>query len=332
MNNNTTPAVALIYGGRGAEAEVSIRGAERVLPLINREAYKPLAVFIDKNGRWIYGGREVAPAYIGNLSGLYREGEMIPLACAIPLLHGDFGEDGVVQGALENAKIPYVGCATSASALICDKAATKAVAMALNIPTLPFVMATCEDDGDDAEKKLAYPMIVKPCTLGSSVGISVADNRGELKESIKSALKLCKRVIIENFLSSTRELECGYFRADCKEIFTNPGEIICTRGFYDYGKKYLDNSDVTVSQSALIPHDVAEQIKEYTRRLVRAMGVRDLCRADYFLHEGKIYLNEINSMPGFTEGSLYPKMLENHGIAPNKLINMLIGEAISRGA
>ncbi len=332
MINNSKPTIALIYGGRGVEAEVSLRGAERVLPLINREKYRPLAVFIDKNGRWLSGGGEVTPAFIGGLSGLYRDGELIPLACAFPLLHGDFGEDGVVQGALENARIPYVGCDSRAGALICDKAAVKAMAESLSIPTLPFTVATCVLDGMNAERMLGYPLIVKPCTLGSSVGISVARNRDELAEAIENALKLCSRVIIESYLTRPRELECGYFGADCKEIFTNPGEIVCDRGFYDYGKKYLGEGGVTLSCPADVPSEIAQRIKEYTGRLIRATGVRDLCRADFFLSGDKIYFNEINSMPGFTEGSLYPEMLKNHGIEPDAMIDSLIRGAIERGA
>lgn len=332
MNNDLKPTVALIYGGRGAEAEVSLRGAERVLPLISRENYKPLAVFIDKDGRWLCGGGEVTPAFIGGLSGLYREGEMIPLSCAIPLLHGDFGEDGVVQGALENAKIPYAGCDTGAGAIACDKAATKALAESLSIPTLPFRVAVNTEGCIEAEEYLGYPLIVKPCTLGSSVGISVATNRDELTKATERALRLCPRVIIEKYLCAPRELECGYFSANCKEIFTDPGEISCDEGFYDYEKKYLGVGKVKISHPAKIPEDIKRRIKDYTARLVRAIGVRDLCRADFFLNDGEIYFNEINTMPGFTEGSLYPEMLKNHGVEPLELINLLIQGAIERGA
>lgn len=332
MNNNLKPTVALIYGGRGAEAEVSLRGAERVLPLINREKYKPLAVFIDKDGRWLCGGGEVTPAFIGGLSGLYREGEMIPLSCAIPLLHGDFGEDGVVQGALENAKIPYAGCDTGAGAIACDKAATKALAESLSIPTLPFRVVGDKMGGEEAEKALGYPLIVKPCTLGSSVGISVVRKRDELQSAIENALRLCPRVIIEKYLGSPRELECGYFRANCKEIFTDPGEISCDEGFYDYEKKYHGIGEVKISHPAKIPEEINKKIKEYTERLVRAIGVRDLCRADFFLKDGEVYFNEINTMPGFTEGSLYPEMLKNHGFSLRELIDLLIQNVVERGS
>ena len=330
MKECNLPTVALIYGGRGHESEVSVRGAERIMPLIDREKYRTVSVFIHKDGRWLCNGGEVFPALIGGVSGLCREGEMMPISCAIPILHGDFGEDGVVQGALENARISYVGCSVSAGAVCCDKAMTKLVAEALGIKTVPWLLAEDESDALKAEKKLGYPLFVKPCSLGSSVGAVVARNREELISALKNAFALDKRVIVEKYIHHPRELECGYFRGKCKEIFTNPGEIICEKDFYDYSSKYIDCDGTTLCPAAEVGEDIREQIKRHSATLVAAIGVRDLCRIDFFLSDGTLYFNEINTMPGFTADSLYPKMLDMAGIPPRELIEGLIENALGR--
>lgn len=330
MERNYKPTVALIYGGRGCESDVSVRGAEQIMPLIDREKYKTLSVFIDKDGRWFCNGGEAALAFIEGVSGLVIRGEMNAVDCAIPLLHGDFGEDGVVQGALENAKIRYVGCGVTAGAVCADKALTKMVARALGIPTLPSITVTSESEALLAEKALGYPMFVKPCSLGSSVGAARAENRDELLSAARAALKLDRRVLIESYISHPRELECAYFGANCKEMFTNPGEIICRGDFYDYERKYFSAEDVSVLPEADIGADIKEKIKEYSALLIHTIGVRDLCRVDFFLKGEELYFNEINTMPGFTPDSLYPEMLKNAGIQPRELIGLLIEGALMR--
>lgn len=331
MEGNYLPTVALIYGGRGYESDVSVRGAEWIMPFIDRKKYRMLSIFIDKDGRWLSGGGEATPAYLNGISGILLRGEMIPMDCAIPLLHGDFGEDGIVQGALENAKIPYVGCKTCAGAICADKALTKTIATQLGIPTLPWVTVDCEKDALEAERALEYPLFVKPCSLGSSVGVTRAKNREELLLAVRAALELDSRVIIEKALSHPRELECGYFRANCKEVFTNPGEIICDSGFYDYEKKYISTNSASVLPTAQIDEEIAKKIKKYSLALVKAIGVRQLCRLDFFLSDGGLFFNEINTMPGFTPDSLYHKMLSASGIEPKELIESLIEDTITKG-
>ncbi len=330
MRENRLPTVALIYGGRGYESEVSVRGAERIMPLIDREKYRTVSVFIDKDGKWLCNGGEVFPALIGGVSGLCREGEMIPVNCAIPILHGDFGEDGVVQGALENAKIPYIGCAVCAGAVCADKSLTKLIAERLGIKTVPWILAEGQEDILKSENALGYPVFVKPCTLGSSVGASMANNREELALALKEALRLDRRVIIEKYLHRPRELECGYFKDKCKEIFTNPAEIICKKDFYDYSSKYIDGEGTALSPVADVGESIKQKIKEHSASLVRTIGVRDLCRVDFFLHDGELYFNEINTMPGFTPDSLYPEMLAMAGVQPSELIEGLIENALIR--
>lgn len=327
----TRKTVALIYGGRGYESEVSLRGAGNIRPIIE-EKYNCLPVFIDKEGRWLTEGKELFPANIGGKGGFFcpKSGEFFAVDCAFPLLHGDFGEDGVVQGSLECASVPYVGCDVSGGAVCRDKAFLKAEAKELNIPTLPYLLAI-KGEGDiaeRAEREIGYPMFVKPARLGSSIGARSARDGCELLEALSNAFSLCDRVIIEPLLNSKRELECGYFGACGLEIFTSVGEIIC-QGFYDYESKYEHRGGVHVSAVAEVDDRVNRKIKEYSKRLVRFLGIRSLSRIDFFLSEDEIYFNEINTMPGFTGGSLYARLISAEGISEDKLIELLIEDALS---
>ena len=311
--------LALIYGGCGYEREVSVKGFEFVYPILQYK-YDCLPVFIDKNGRWLANGERVFPLD----GGLYfiDSQKLIKVDCAFPLLHGDFGEDGIVQGALDTAHIPYVGCDGRVGAVCRDKSVVKAVAESLGIPTLPYVTLFRGDDIPD----LSYPVFVKPTGLGSSIGASRAENEKELKAALNSAFNLCNKVIIERLLNPKRELECGYFAYKCKHLFTDVGEIL-TDGFYDYDKKYGDFGAQAIP-CATVSHEINAKIKDYSRRLVHRLGVKQICRVDFFLSGNDIYFNEINTMPGFTETSLYHLMLSEEGIDLCDLLTGLVGGAI----
>ena len=330
MNNEKRPTVALIYGGRGRESEVSIKGKAHILPLIDQNTYNVLPIFIDKCGRWLIDEREIFLARGGFYSA--ESGEFYSIDCAFPLLHGDFGEDGRIQGALECADVPFVGCDTAAGAVCRDKSFVKIIAKSLGIPTLPHICLYADEGVDyavrQAETRLSYPMFVKPARLGSSVGIGSAESREELISALTKAFSLCDKAVVEPLLHCKRELECGYFRVKGKELFTNAGEILLN-GCYDYDKKYL-SGDVRLAVRADVDSSVADSIREYSRRLVRTLGVRDLARVDYFLTDRGLYFNEINTMPGFTNDSLYLKMIEAAGIIGSDAINMLVESAISR--
>ena len=326
--NNERLSVALLYGGRGYESEVSLKGYRHILPLIEKK-FRVLPIFIEKNGAWLYEGRRVFPAERGFIS---ESGERIAVDCAIPLLHGDFGEDGRVQGALDCASIPYVGSDTVASAICRDKSIVKRVAESLGIPTLHHILLLRGEDThryiEKAEESMGYPMFVKPARLGSSIGAMAAEDRDGLGEAIESAFALCDRVIVEPCLKVKRELECGYFAGKSKELFTNPGEILIN-GRYGYEEKYLDGG-AEVSAIAEICEDIRLKIREYSERLVRCLGVRDLCRVDFFLSGDRLYFNEINSFPGMTEESLYAKMLSATGIEEYEALSELIYRAHGR--
>ena len=328
MEKERRPLVALLWGGRGHESEVSRRGKEHILPVLS-EKYNILSTFIDKNGDWNTDFGKVF-ATSGGFYCIERQ-KFYAIDCAIPLLHGDFGEDGVVQGALENARIPYIGCDTSASAVCRDKSFVKTQAVWLGIPTLPHLLVFA-DEGVDfalrrAEGEIGYPAFVKPARLGSSVGASAAYNKFELTRALSSAFSLCERVIIEPCLECKRELECGYFSAGGRELYTHPGEILLG-GTYGYKEKYL--TDTRLSIRADLSREIADSIRDYSRSLVRALGIRDISRIDFFLSGERIYLNEINTLPGFTEGSLYAKMIEAEGIPLTELFGRLIDKAMAR--
>lgn len=325
MNKKST--VALIYGGRGYESEVSLRGAENIRPIIEKN-YRCLSVFIDKDGKWLFDGKEV----LLKKGGFVVEGEYISIDCAFPLLHGDFGEDGRVQGALDCASIGYIGCDSMTSAICRDKYVVKSVAQTIGIPTLPCLLAikgeNLETIISKTEEQIGYPTFVKPTSLGSSVGASGAKDREELIFALERAFSVSDRVIVEKCLSPKRELECGFLSVKGKELFTKCGEVLC-EGFYSYDKKY-SSPEVKICAAAELPSEINAKIRDYSSRLIRALGIRDLSRIDYFLSGEKIYFNEINTMPGQTRTSLYPKMIESAGVPADQFPNLLIEECLTR--
>lgn len=349
--------LALLFGGRGYERDVSISGAEFLLSKVDKEKYKTTLVHITEEGEWQIPLEEtdsiaalvkqtckataVAPVFIGGRGGLVSRGGFTEISVAFPLLHGDYGEDGIVQGALENARIPFVGQGTKTGALLSDKIYTKIVAEHLGIPTAKWTLGirdsriyTKSRAKATAEKAFSYPIFLKPSSLGSSVGASAVlceegfDPAYTLAESLGDG-----RVLLEECLDVKRELECAYFSAFGKELFTNIGEISYTDGFYDYDSKYSGASKASVRTAADITCETRKQILEYSKSLVSYFGIRDLSRIDFFLtQDGRLLFNEINTLPGFTESSLYPRLLEEAGVDTQSLITSLLQNAMERGA
>ena len=378
MNKFKKPAVALLFGGRGYEREVSVRGASNLFSLIPSEKYRKIPIFIDPDGRFLLPDviltseaesgklsesspaeatpqemavgniemREVHPAYIDGHGGFIYGGEFLPIDAAFPLLHGDYGEDGILQGALECAKIAYIGCDVIGSAAARDKILLKAIASSLDIPVARGILCLPGEVSSvvrESERLFGYPVFVKPTRLGSSIGAGVAGNRRELYSALIKALSLGSRAVVEEYIDIEKELECAYFAVSGKELFTNPGEI-CGYGFYDYEKKYAltqaepkaqgeARTEPEVSDCAELDKETRGRVLEYARRLVRELSLRDLARIDFFLDKnGRLYFNEINTMPGFTETSLYMRLVARYGIPPVALICSLIDSAIMRGA
>lgn len=322
--------IALIYGGRGYEHSVSVSGAKDILSLIDGERYGVHTVFIEKDGRMRLSdadGAEVFPVMREGAGALLtEEGKLLRTDCVFPLLHGDFGEDGTLQGLLTSLKIPFVGSDARASAICLDKAVTKAVAEALDIPTVPWRLIT---DGDAED--LAPPLFIKPDCLGSSVGASPVRSGEELSAAVAAADRLGGgRVLAERLIDPLRELECAYFSAQGEEVVTHPGEILCD-GFYNYGRKYSGEAAESICHAEL-PTRITERIRECAARLCRFIGVRHLARVDFFLSGDELYFNEINTMPGMTERSLYLRLLEGEGISPAEAINRMISDAVAGGS
>ena len=328
--------VALIYGGRGLEHSVSVAGAKNLISLIDGERYDTLPVLISKSGELSLSspftdknsGVSVYPVRQNGCGGLMTdEGEFHSLDCAFPLLHGDFGEDGTVQGLLSSLGIAFVGCDTRASAICLDKAVTKSVAESLGIPTVKWSLVT--DASRPFERRL--PAFIKPDCLGSSFGAGSAESAEQFDALFKSTYELgCGRVLVEELKSPLRELECAFFEAQGERVFTTAGEIICD-GFYSYERKYSPVGAKTSSRADVSASD-AMKMREYSEALCSFIGVRHLARIDFFLSDGIIYLNEINTMPGMTETSLYFKLLAETGISPRVAVNRLLSDAISAGA
>lgn len=272
-------------------------------------------------------GTEVFPIRMGGASGLFDGETTIPVDCAIPLLHGDFGEDGRIQGALDTAGIPFIGASTVAGALCIDKAFTKAVARELGIPVARGKSLPCGAKYGDAllaAKEIGFPVFVKPRRLGSSVGAGIARDGGELKEAFARA-EPYGEIMLEELIEQKRELEIGLLSLKDGLIISPVGEVVCG-GFYDFDKKY--GSQTETRTRADISLSVAEKIREYAQGLARAISLFGPMRIDFFLCGERLIFNEINTMPGFTADSLYPALMREAGIEGEALFDLLIGDAL----
>jgi D-alanine-D-alanine ligase len=310
--------VAVVYGGRSGEHEVSIRSAKAILAGMDTEKYEKIEYFIDKEGKW-------SPHAIGPEPGAHPEIDVV-----FPVLHGTFGEDGTIQGLFELADLPYVGAGVLGSSVSMDKEMMKRVCAERMLPVVDYVTVTREKaDIGQICTRLPFPMFVKPANLGSSVGISKAHDEAELKAAVALAAQYDRKVIVERGIIG-RELECAVLGND-DPIASLPCEILPSREFYDYDDKYLLDRAVTK-----LPADLPEEKTEELRRLAvecyRAVECEGMARVDFLLEEstGKLYINEINTIPGFTSISMYPKMWEASGIGFSALVDRLIDLALER--
>lgn len=326
--------IALLYGGASSEHDVSVMGYKYVKELLTDTDYDLLPVYVDRSGEWSIRlmGKSI-PAYLCQKNGgsLYTGYGFIDVDCAIPLLHGEGGEDGSIQGALEHAHVPYVGSGVSASALCIDKVYAKTVARDCGIPTLPHLSFTQEADAltalGECRDRLGMPVFIKPRRLGSSVGAFPVLSDSDFIKLLPLAMEKGKGLVMaERMLEKKRELECAFFEAGGERIITPPGEIIID-GFYGWDEKYGGRTK-TLARAELDDGN-AKRITEYARLLADALCLRHLARIDFFLSEGEIYFNEVNTFPGFTRESLYPKMLKENGIDPKDALVRLIEDALS---
>lgn len=350
--------VVLLFGGMSSEHEVSRVSVGNFVNNIDREKYEVLTVGITKEGRWLYTEATAAQMadgsweeLAGNMACVISpdradhgmilftpEGhvEKVHVDVVIPVLHGLWGEDGTVQGLLELAGIPYVGCGVLASAVCMDKAVANALFEANGVPHTRWLAADrweiesdLEGVCDDVEKKLGWPVFVKPANAGSSVGISKVSSRDELKKAIDLALENDRKVVFEAFVDG-QEVECAVIGSD-PAVATRPGEILAGAEFYTYDDKYKNGVSQTVIPAHL-PEAKLDEVKTYAAMAYTALGCEGLARCDFFVEKdtGRVLINEINTFPGFTPISMYPKLMEHEGIPVPALIDRLIALALER--
>lgn len=346
--------LCVIFGGESPEHDISQKSVTSVLNNLDKDKYEIYTIGITKDGAWLlYTGDwsliesgewenekdHIKTAFISpdsKIKGIVVCGdtyEIIPIDVIFPVLHGEYGEDGTVQGLFELSHIPYVGMGVLASANAMDKTYSKLVFSAAGIPQASWVTVSASDDfekcADEAEEKLGYPCFVKPARTGSSVGIGKAHNRSELISALENAAKFDRRILIEEHIDG-HEVECAVLgNNDPKAAVV--GEIKPTVEYYDFDAKYNDSSTVLVIPAEL-PEETTEKIREYSVRAFKALDGQGLSRVDFFVKhsDGSVLLNEINTLPGFTNISMYPKLWDAAGLGYSELLDRLIELAMER--
>ncbi|HEY7305581.1 MAG TPA: D-alanine--D-alanine ligase family protein [Bryobacteraceae bacterium] len=312
--------VALLYGGRSGEHEISIRSAESIRRALDPARYAVSEILIEKDGRW--NPAPLSPEPGGNPG----------IDVVFPVLHGTFGEDGTVQGLLEMAELPYVGPGVLASAVSMDKPMTKRICRQAGLPVVEYVVLSRDVIGNGVgQLPFGYPAFVKPANLGSSVGISKVKNEAELAAALGVAAQFDSSIIVERGVTG-REFECGILGGD-EPRASIPCEIIPSQEFYTYEDKYLlDQARVDIP--ARLNEQETAEIQRLAVACFKAVNCEGMARVD-FLMDGatrQFYINEINTIPGFTSISGYPKMWEHSGVPYSKLLDTLIGLALTRAA
>lgn len=346
--------VAVIFGGKSGEHEVSLMSATNVINAMDKDKYEIHMIGITKQGKWLAYKGETGRISDGSwekeavradrdetinllFSGLFSGSGRSKIDVVFPVLHGPNGEDGTIQGLLEMLDVPYVGCGVTASALGMDKVFSKQLFKDAGLPVGKYTVALKRDIEKDVdsvadmvEKELAYPLFVKPANMGSSVGITKAHNREELKAGLLEACRHDRKVLVEKGIDC-REFECSVLGND-DPVASGVGEIIPGREFYDYEAKYFDNGKSVLVIPAQLPDSKVQEFREAAVKAYKALDCCGMARVDFFMDKktGKIYLNEINTIPGFTKISMYPKLWEAAGLSYRKLIDRLIELAVER--
>lgn len=342
--------LGILFGGRSGEHEISLMSATSVIKAINREKFLPVYIGITKEGKWLlYDGpveniedgswQKIAEAALEadpvkySITILGAGGKSLKdiIDFALPILHGPYGEDGTIQGLFEMADIPYGGCGVLGSAAAMDKALAKEVFAKENLPICRHlnlfkeeVLEHLDSVIGKVEKYLPYPIFVKPANMGSSVGISKAKNTEELKAALKEAIKYDRRLVLEEGLDC-REIETGVLgNYDPKAAAV--GEILPSEEFYSYRAKYFDGGQSKICIPADIPAEVTEEIRSIAVEAYKLLDCAGYARVDFFLEKGtdRVYLNEINTIPGFTKYSMFPLLWAEAGVTYPELIERII--------
>ena len=363
--------IAVIYGGRSGEHEVSLISAAAIANGIKKE-HKVILIGITKEGKWYLQpdseyerickdtkavltitkdeSKAVTIVPAGGKNAFVAGGKPLDIDVVFPALHGTYGEDGTIQGLFEMADIPYVGCTTMSSALTMDKEKTKLIWQSVGLPVVPYVCVkrsvvldsiVYDSVIEETEKELGYPMFVKPCCAGSSNGAAKANDRKELNFAITKAFEWDDKILIEKSLNNAREIECSVTGnsvtypadSDVEEVTAYiPGEIVPNHDFYDFDAKYNDPDGANLLIPAELSENDLEKIRKTACAAYKVLDATGLSRVDFFIdRESKsVYLNEINTMPGFTPISMFPKMCDAAGLKFEDLVELLIKEAVAR--
>lgn len=359
MNARSRLKVGVLFGGRSAEHEVSILSARNVIAALDPERFEPVPIGITRDGRWIQQstqrllhdkgdprfvqlsaeGREVSLLPVPNTHAVTAVSQ--PASCELdvifPVLHGPQGEDGTVQGLLELAGLPYVGAGVLGSAIGMDKDVMKRLLRDAGIPVACFTTVRHSDYRRDCRsvlheaEKFGYPLFTKPANLGSSVGITRVESRLQLPAALEMAFAYDAKAIVEEGVIG-REIECSVLGNDAP-VASVPGEIVVSHadGFYSYDAKYLDDRGATLRVPAPLDDATVREVQRLSIATFRALECSGLARVDFFLRpNGQLLVNEINTLPGFTAISMYPKLWAASGVPPRELVNRLIDLAIER--
>jgi D-alanine-D-alanine ligase len=353
--------VAVLFGGRSGEHDVSLMSARSVLAALDAERYEVVQVGITLDGNWLTGANTLAAFEKKDFSNLVsvipptepasdkslfivrstKMGAKLETLAGVdvffPVLHGPFGEDGTMQGLLELADAAYVGAGVAGSSVGMDKGIFKDVMRANGIPIVDSLLVLRTDIENDmnaviekAEKMGVYPLFAKPANLGSSVGISKCNSRSDLGEGLMEAARFDRRIVIERGVGNVREIEVSVLGNEDPQTSVC-GEVLPSREFYSYESKYIDGTSGLIIPSQL-PVEVSDKIREYAVRAYKAIDCAGMARADFFLNgdTNQIYLNELNTLPGFTSISMYPKLWQASGLTYPQLVDRLIELALER--
>lgn len=336
--------VAILFGGKSAEHEVSLRSAKNVIDALDKTKYTPVLIGIDISGRWLLNDssrellqtntpEEVAllPEHKGEIVNFSKLNDKQKIDVVFPILHGPFGEDGTVQGLLKLAGVPFVGAGVLGSAVGMDKDVMKRLLRDAGLPVGKFISFK-DFEAPSYEKittELGSPFFIKPANLGSSVGVHKIKNKDGYKKALQDAFLYDRKVIAEEYIEG-REIECSVLGND-DPVASVPGEIIVNSEFYSYEAKYLDEKGASLQIPAKLPNDKSAEIQFLAVQTFKILCCEGLGRVDFFLKKnGKVFVNEINTIPGFTSISMYPKLWEESGLKYSELISKLIDLALER--
>ena len=366
MVSSSKLRVAVLFGGRSAEHEISLLSARFVVESLDRNKYEPILVGIDKSGRWLLQeealllnaardprlvklnqsmpGVLLSPHPSGEGKGLSRvdsgSASALGVDVIFPVLHGPMGEDGTVQGLLELSGLPYVGAGVLGSAVGMDKDVMKRLLLQAGLPVLPYETLRRQEWQASPVRvlsrlaRLGFPQFVKPANLGSSVGVSRAKSRGELSPALNHAFEFDDKLVVETGLDHPREVECAVLGGDSPRA-SIPGEITIDHpdGYYSYAAKYVDGSGVNTKIPADLTPEQIEAVQRLALSTFRTLECEGLARVDLFLDAGLgWYVNEINTLPGFTAVSMFPKLWEASGVPAGQLMSFLIDDALARAS